>query len=204
MEKMGIDEKIVNIQNELKVTKDLVNEYGKFNYRSAEMIYEGVKPLCKKYGCALFISDNIELIGDRYYIRATATLTDTTTGAYVHASAMAREAEAQKGMNDAQISGSASSYARKYALGGLFLLDDNKDADHEDFSNKGDTPKKSAKKPVEVPDNPITAEDLKEMQRLDIDIDKLADYLKKSVDKLSHDDAVKAIRTKKAHMEGKK
>lgn len=120
--------KILNkIQTELKAPKSQRNNFGKYNYRSCEDILEAVKPLLKKYEATLIIADDIVLIGNRYYVKATATLT-SADGINV-ASAFAREEEARKGMDASQITGSASSYARKYALNGLFAIDDTKDAD---------------------------------------------------------------------------
>lgn len=119
------------IQCELKAPKNLKNNFGGFNYRNVENILEAVKPLLKKHEAILTISDDILQVGDRFYIKATATITDKDAKS-ISVSALARESLTKKGMDDAQITGSASSYARKYALGGLFLLDDNKDIDSED------------------------------------------------------------------------
>ena len=138
-----INEKLVKIQNSLRVTKDKTNSFGKYTYRSAEMIYEAVKPFCLEQGVTMTMSDEVVLIGDRYYIKATATLTDgkeTITKA-----AYAREANDMKGQSEAQITGTTSSYARKYCLQGLFLLDDNKDPD--ELENGGKVEPKRADKP---------------------------------------------------------
>lgn len=124
---MSIYAKLTQIQNGMRVTKDKRNDFGKYTYRSAEMIYEAAKPLCLEHGVTLSMSDEVVQIGERYYIKATATLTDGTET--ISKSAYAREAEQMKGQSDPQVSGSTSSYARKYALQGLFLLDDNKDPD---------------------------------------------------------------------------
>lgn len=118
------------IQTELKAPKSQRNNFGKYNYRSCEDILEAVKPLLKKYDATLIIADDIVLIGNRYYVKATATLT-SADGANT-ATAFAREEETRKGMDASQITGSASSYARKYALNGLFAIDDTKDADTRD------------------------------------------------------------------------
>lgn len=117
--------RLAEIQRTLNAPKGQYNSFGKYHYRSCEDILEGVKPLLN--GLFLSISDEIVLIGDRYYVKATATITDgeTTHSAY----AMAREAADKKGMDDAQITGATSSYARKYCLNGLFGIDDSKDAD---------------------------------------------------------------------------
>lgn len=128
------------IQTELKAPKNLKNSFGNYNYRNVESIFEAVKPLLKKHEATLIVSDEILQVGDRFYIKATATLTDKG-GASVSVSALAREALTKKGMDDAQITGSASSYARKYALGGLFLLDDNKDPDSGEQPSGGEKTK---------------------------------------------------------------
>lgn len=125
-------QKLVLIQKELKSPKDLTNNFGKFNYRNIEKIYESVKPLLTKYEVSLFLTDEIVEIGNRIYVKAKATITDGKDSITVEA--YAREGETKAGMDVAQITGSASSYARKYALGGLFLLDDNKDIDSMDNS----------------------------------------------------------------------
>ena len=125
--------KLLQIQSTLKAPKGQYNNHGGFNYRSAEDILEAVKPLCAANGCVLTISDNIEQIGDRFYIKATATLTDCETDASISVTAFAREALERKGMDSSQLTGACSSYARKYALNGLFCIDDTKDADTNQF-----------------------------------------------------------------------
>lgn len=121
--------KLLEVQSELKVPKNLYNMFGKYYYRNAESILEAVKPLLKKVGAALVVTDTIEAIGNRIYVKATAVFTDTESMEQITCSASAREEENKKGMDASQITGAASSYARKYALNGLFCLDDNKDAD---------------------------------------------------------------------------
>lgn len=122
-------EKLAKIQKELKATKDQYNKFGGYAYRSAESILESVKPLLN--GAILTIEDDVVLVGDRFYIKATATFQD---GEFIkQTTAFAREPEEQKGMSESQITGAASSYARKYALNGLFCIDDNKDADTDEF-----------------------------------------------------------------------
>lgn len=128
--------KLIALQNELKAPKNQFNKFGGYKYRSCEDILEAVKPLLKKQGCSLIISDTLENIGDRYYIKATVTVYDTATGESVSNSAYAREEESKKGMDGSQITGTASSYARKYALNGLFLIDDTKDADTNEFKTQ--------------------------------------------------------------------
>ncbi|WP_109256898.1 ERF family protein [Agathobacter rectalis] len=126
---MAVHEKLKEIQTMLKAPKNLYNKYGGFNYRNAEGIYEAVKPLLNKLDMTLIISDSIQTVGAKNYVQATACLTDCETGEQLSSCALARETEAKKGMDDSQITGTASSYARKYALNGLFLLDDTKDED---------------------------------------------------------------------------
>ena len=127
--------KLVSVQSKLKAPKSNYNSFGKYKYRSCEDILEAVKPLLQAEGCTLHISDEVVLIGDRYYIKATATFMDCETAASVSVSALAREAADKKGQDDSQVTGTASSYARKYALNGLFLIDDTKDADTDEYTN---------------------------------------------------------------------
>ena len=131
---MEFIEKIVAIQSELKAPKGQYNSFGKYNYRSCEDILEGVKPLLTKHGLALTIQDSIDLIGDRFYVKATATITDGKE--QLSTSAYARESLDKKGMDASQVTGATSSYARKYALNGLLAIDDTKDADTMDNSKK--------------------------------------------------------------------
>ena len=124
---------LVRIQHELKAPKNNFNNFGKYNYRSCEDILEAVKPLLAKEECTLTLTDDVVLIGDRFYIKATATITDGTELNTVSVTAFARESKEKKGMDDSQVTGTASSYARKYALNGLFLIDDTKDADTPEY-----------------------------------------------------------------------
>lgn len=143
---MNIYEKLSAIQTELKAPKNQFNKFGGYNYRSCEDILEAVKPLCAKYKTTLVLEDEIVSIGTRYYVKATATLYDCeNTGDNAEAlfsTAYAREEESKKGMDGSQVTGSSSSYARKYALNGLFSIDDAKDSD---TTNTGDAP---AQKPA--------------------------------------------------------
>jgi len=129
---LDLYESLLNAQVELKAPKGQFNNFGKYKYRSAEDILESVKPINKKHGLTLLLSDVIEQFNDRYYIKATATITNGTQTHSV--SAYAREALTKKGMDDSQITGTASSYARKYALNGLYLIDDTKDADTDEYT----------------------------------------------------------------------
>lgn len=134
---MTLSEKLAAVQAELKAPKGQFNGFGKYNYRSCEDILEAVKPLLAKYKALIVLNDDIVLVGDRYYIAATATFYDIESDGSIEAKAYAREDKTKKGMDEAQITGSTSSYARKYALGGLLAIDDTKDSDS---TNTGDKP----------------------------------------------------------------
>ena len=127
---------LMAVQAELKAPKNQHNSFGKYDYRSAEDIIEAVKPLLKENGLFLNMSDDIVLIGDRYYVKATVKVVDVVTGESVQTSALAREAAQKKGMDESQVTGTASSYARKYALNGLFAIDDNRDADTNEYARQ--------------------------------------------------------------------
>jgi len=133
-EKTNLKEKLQKIQVELKAPKNLHNSYGDFNYRSAEGILEAVKPFEKKYKVMFHISDEVVGVLDRVYVKAVASILDVESEEEICSVGWAREAVTKKGMDDAQITGAASSYARKYALSGLLLLDDTKDADSDEYS----------------------------------------------------------------------
>jgi hypothetical protein len=153
---MNIFEKLLAIQQELKAPKGQYNSFGKYNYRSCEDILEAVKPICAKYNTVLTVSDELVYMGDRYYIKATARLIDTEFPVgydvstqipnvskavlekhnSIENTAFAREEETKKGMDGSQITGTASSYARKYALNGLFCIDDTKDADTDEYKKQ--------------------------------------------------------------------
>lgn len=146
-----INIKLMNIQQELKAPKWQYNSFGKYAYRSCEDILEAVKPLLKKEKVVLTISDELQYIGNRYYIKATATLIDTESEATISNSAYAREEETKKGMDGSQITGASSSYARKYALNGLFGIDDNKDSDTTNIQSKEEKEdKKASPKQIEL------------------------------------------------------
>jgi len=132
---------LINIQSELKIPKKNYNNFGKYYYRNAEDILEALKPLLKAQNCYLTLSDTIKEVGGRIYVEATVVLTNSE-GNTITATASARESETKKGMDESQITGAASSYARKYALNGLFAIDDTKDSD---TTNKHEEkPKKTA------------------------------------------------------------
>lgn len=138
---MKLHEKLLAIQTKLKAPKGQYNSFGKYSYRSAEDILEAVKPLNAEQGVLLTITDEIKEIGGRVYVVATATVSDGTDTLQV--SAFAREPENKKGMDESQITGATSSYARKYALNGLYAIDDNKDADTDEHKQQQENaPKK--------------------------------------------------------------
>ena len=171
-EEMNLNEKLRKIQFELKAPKSNRNDFGKYRYRSCEDILEAVKPLLNKYECTLSIRDDIVLIGDRYYIKSIAILesgNESITG-----TAFAREDESKKGMDASQVTGATSSYARKYALNGLFLIDDSKlEPVADPDSNASQEMKARAQKPSESkpaeeydPDAPCSAMDIKVLESI--------------------------------------
>lgn len=159
--------KLVNIQAELRAPKNQVNSFGKYKYRSAEDIIEAVKPILFKHQSALLISDEIVQVGDRIYVKATAMLVDELSEDRISVSGWAREEEVKKGMDAAQITGSASSYARKYALNGLFAIDDTKDADSTN-EHKDEVGEEKRMKLITLLENTIWDENLKSKQAIKI------------------------------------
>lgn len=144
-----LQEKLIRIQRELHAPKSQKNNFAGYQYRSAEQIYEAVKPLLEKEGCLLVVSDELVLIGERYYVKATATISDGEES--ISTSAYAREQATQKGLSDPQITGGCASYSRKYCLCGMFLLDDNKEEiqpaiDPDRLPPEEEAPKPKAKK----------------------------------------------------------
>jgi len=173
---------LFKIQAELKAPKGQTNTFGKYKYRSCEDIVEAVKPILTKYKVYLTISDDIVLIGDRYYVKATAKLTGADINESV--SAFAREPLNKKGMDEAQLTGATSSYARKYALNGLFAIDDTKDADTMDNS-----------------DTALNSNQVAQINNLikqsGTDEKKFLAYFKvNSIDKLPYDKAIQALNDK--------
>ncbi len=132
----NILEKLNKIQVELNAPKNLYNSFGKYNYRNLEGIFIGLKPLLKETGCVVKVSDEIVDVGGRIYVKATATIYGGDEGGSMSATAYAREDDTKKGMDLSQLTGSCSSYARKYAMNGLFAIDDTVDADGMDNSVK--------------------------------------------------------------------
>lgn len=142
MEQQTITQKLATIQQKLKAPKGQYNSFGKYAYRNAEDILEAVKPLCAETGTVVLLSDEILNIGNRFYVKATAALIDAETQTQLTVSAYAREEEEKKGMDGSQVTGASSSYARKYALNGLFAIDDTKDSD---TTNNAGTDKNAVK-----------------------------------------------------------
>jgi len=144
----NIRQKLQWIQSSLKAPKGQTNKFGGYNYRSAEDILNAVKPLLNVWDCSLVVNDEIVEIAGRVYVKSSASIADSDNEQIITAQAFAREAESKKGMDEAQITGSASSYARKYALNGLFAIDDTKDADATNTHGK-DSPKKTTAQSVQ-------------------------------------------------------
>jgi hypothetical protein len=160
--------KLINIQAELKAPKNQTNLFGKYKYRSAEDIIEAVKPILFKYQTALLISDEIVQVADRVYVKATAMLIDENNEELpIQVYGWAREEEIKKGMDAAQITGSASSYARKYALNGLFAIDDTKDSDATN-EHKDEVGEEKRMKLITLLENTIWDETLKSKQAIKI------------------------------------
>ncbi len=142
--------KLEHIQAQLKAPKSQYNKFGKFYYRNVEDILNAVKPLCKEQGTIILLSDTVVQVGERYYIKATATIADIESGKEISASAYAREsAQGKNGMDDAQNTGATSSYARKYALNGLLAIDDTKDND-DPTNTDPQTPQKATEEQVQT------------------------------------------------------
>lgn len=186
---MKLHEKLLAIQTKLKAPKGQYNSFGKYSYRSAEDILEAVKPLNAEQGVLLTITDEIKEIGGRVYVVATATVSDGTDTLQV--SAFAREPENKKGMDESQITGATSSYARKYALNGLYAIDDNKDADTDEHKQQQDNaPKKQqaqkqqqkqqqqqAKEPTEQELHEIVEKYARNIEALGVERSKLIEYV---------------------------
>lgn len=141
----SFERRLIDVQRKLKAPKSQFNSFGGYHYRSCEDILEGLKPLLEEYNLLMIISDEIVCIEGRFYVKATVTVTDIVTGVSKQVSAYAREPENRKGSDPSQATGSSSSYARKYALNGFWLIDDTKDADFGDSKNQ------KQRKPKEPP-----------------------------------------------------
>lgn len=154
MESKNIYEKLLTVQNTLKAPKSQYNLFGKYNYRNCEDILEAVKPICKEVKALVYLTDEIVLISERYYVKATAIFIDVESEKYIEVTAYAREEETKKGMDGSQVTGASSSYARKYALNGLFDIDDTKDSDTTNTHGKEETPKQDKPKAQPKPKTP--------------------------------------------------
>ena len=186
---MNIYAKLLAIQSALVAPKGQRNDFGKYNYRSAEDIMKAIKPLQAEHGVVTTVNCSIELLGDRYYINALATITDVETGESISVGAQAREDESKKGMDASQITGSATSYARKYALAGLFAIDNEKDSDVTNKHGKATFGKK-----VDSLDAEILKGLLKKLPKKDENA-MLNHYGILSVDDLLDKDYAEALRT---------
>ena len=185
-EKLNVYEKLMNVQQELKAPKNQYNSFGEYKYRSCEDILEAVKPLLKENKLALVLTDTvIPASENRFYVKATAKLIDIETGDTVENTAFARESDEKKKLDSSQLSGVSSSYARKYALNGLFLIDDTKDADTDEFQ-KQTTEKKL-----------ITKTQIKKLGELVEDIPAMLNYYKvDKIENMTYEDAQKTIERK--------
>ena len=160
----NVYKKLLEIQTDLKAPKNQYNSFGKYNYRSCEDILEGLKPILKDKNCTLFISDSTELLGDRYYIKANVKFVDIESGEMIENTSSAREPLNKKGMDESQITGTASSYARKYALNGMFAIDDTKDADTDEYhkqNNKKENKETKVNKPNSQNDDKASEKQVK-------------------------------------------
>lgn len=192
----NIREKLMIIQSELKVPKGQKNSFGGYKYRSCEDILESVKPLLKENKMILTINDDVIVLGDRFYVKATATITDIEKeNEFISNSAFARESLTKKGMDDSQITGTASSYARKYALNGLLAIDDTKDADTDEYSKQ-----EKSKKTVSTDDEQLKQEsmlftsltkDLTETYKTDVRSDAFNKYVEEKTKIKNHRDISK-------------
>lgn len=200
-------QKLSAVQQELKAPKGQKNTFGNYRYRSCEDILEAVKPLLARVGLSLVLSDELVAIGNssqRYYIKATATLYDINDGTPISNTAYAREEETKKGMDGSQITGTASSYARKYALNGLFNIDDTKDADTDEYTKQ--TKIETTPKKEEIKNVPLISKQQTEIivKSKDNEIVKNAlAYYKKEIDQLTIAEASTIIRKLLVKKEGK-
>lgn len=187
---------LIEVQSELRAPKNQRNDYAGYRYRSCEDILEAVKPLLIARGLLLSLQDEIVQVGSRYYVRATASVTDGDKT--LSASAYAREAEVKKGNDEAQITGAASSYARKYALNGLFCIDDVKDLD---ATNKGDASPRKAQATAAPPTPPADLDEAIDAALQAADIASLTDVWKKYRHLQGYPDFVNAKNRRKAELQ---
>ena len=199
METKKIYEKLAKVQAELKAPKGQFNSFGKYHYRSQEDILEAVKPILSRQGMTINLTADIVLVEQRYYVNSTATVSAGTHT--ISSNAFAREPSEKKGMDESQITGTASSYARKYALNGLFAIDDTKDSDAEEQPKQA-IEKREATPAQKQPTNKLDEALIKEASSLKIDLNKVATYLKKNVQELTNDDLKSCIERKKKSLAG--
>lgn len=177
----AILEKLNIIQSKLKAPKGQYNKFGNYSYRSCEDILEALKPLLAQTKTVLTIKDDIEFIGDRYYLRAICTLHDAESGEKIENAAYARETDTKKGMDAAQITGSVSSYARKYALNGLFAIDDTKDSDtNENYKQTQKNQSNAQRNAQGVDISKVRNEIAQTLKAKNYDFNKFVEYLKKT------------------------
>jgi hypothetical protein len=176
MEQQTITQKLATIQQKLKAPKGQYNSFGKYAYRNAEDILEAVKPLCAETGTLVLLSDEIMNIGNRFYVKATAALIDAETQTQLTVSAYAREEEEKKGMDGSQVTGASSSYARKYALNGLFAIDDTKDSDTTNTTGTDKTAVKGKQTPLVA-----TKEQLAEAAALGVNLEQTTAWYNKKM-----------------------
>lgn len=192
---MNIYEKLAAVQQELQAPKDKKNTFAGYSYRSAEGILEAVKPVLAKYKATIWLGDEIVEIGGRVYVKATAHFVDIEekSVAFLTATAFAREAQSKKGLDESQVTGTASSYARKYALNGLLLIDDAKDADTDEYAKQTEEEKPEPKKKQPLTEYASEAA-LKTIQimadKAGLSLDKI---LKKPLEELTANEAVQMI-----------
>lgn len=179
---MEFFEKVSNVQNELKAPKGQYNSFGNYKYRSCEDIVEAVKPILVKYKLVLNLTDDMVMVGDRIYVKAIARILDCESDRCLVSSAFAREPLNKKGMDESQITGTASSYARKYALNGLFAIDDTKDADTDAYTKTTQQ---------------LNQDLVKELENLGGSVEVVATYFKKSVDEVTNADIQELVNRKK-------
>lgn len=190
---------LMAVQRDLKVPKGRKNTFGNYSYRSAEDILEAVKPILNDNGLTLMLNDTIEAIGDRYYVKATATLVDIATGDNISTSAYAREPQEKKGADVAQVTGASSSYARKYALNGLFCIDDTKDADTDEYRRETQGRAEQGKQQPKPQAQPKPQTQSKKSQPKPQTMKALWHKLKESMDGMGIDAAMVAAVTKEKY-----
>lgn len=177
----AILEKLNVIQNKLKAPKGQFNKFGNYKYRSCEDILEALKPLLAETKTTIVMKDEIEFIGDRHYLKAICTLYDLESDGQISNSAFAREPESKKGMDSAQITGSTSSYARKYALNGLFAIDDTKDSDTNEYHEQTKNTKANTQRNAQGVDiSKVRNEIAQTLKAKNYDFNKFVGYLRQN------------------------